>query len=343
MSWTLAMFNAIRNDPATGLANLPEATVTNIKTIQTILNADPDAYNKYVTAMVQRIGMTFIRSEGWSDPLSVFDKAENPMMHVIQEIHIDPIHAEGEFDGKGTNPLGRRTMENVDVAYHKVNYKPQYVVTIDSVGMLDALRDWDDNDRFWAAQMESMYTGAEIDTYRAKMLRIGQAAKETEPGKTVPSAYMGNIIAKDQASGLAFMQGLKYIVNDLKFPNTNNMAGCVCSARPEELVLLVNKDLQPNLDVYTLASLFNDSVANTHIRMIAVDTFSTTSTTPTDNGDILGLLTVPDFFQFYPSRYTVEPQRNAQGLFTNFFFNPWKAIQLSPFKPAVFLRTGEGT
>ena len=336
------MFNEIRNDPAAGLADLPEATKQSLTDIRYILDRKPDIGNKLVTAMLVRIGMTFIRSTNFYDPLAVFEKSENPMGHQVQEIYIDPIHAERQYDGTGPNPLGRRTMDNVKVAYHNVNYQPQYAITVDRAGMMNAMRSWEDLDQFWGEQMNSMYVGNSIDNYRARMKVIADAIANTTPGSVIPSAYLGEIRPRDQASGLAFMQSLKYLVEDFKWPRTdNNIAGVTQATQPEELVLLINKDLKPNLDVYTLATIFNDSAANVNIRMISVDTFSNEATAGANtNANVLGLLTVPDFFQFYPAMRTVAPQPNEQGIFTNFFLNEWKILDVSPFWPAVTLRSG---
>ena len=55
-NFTLEMFNQIRNAPNSRLADIPQATINNLNTIKTVLNADPNAYNAYVEAMLVRIG-----------------------------------------------------------------------------------------------------------------------------------------------------------------------------------------------------------------------------------------------------------------------------------------------
>jgi len=341
MSWTQEVFNSIVNDPAYDLGYLPTATQSSISTIQTILNSDPNAYNKYVNALVVRIGETYMEVPKFVNPLASLEKADNPMGHLIQEIHFDPIFAEGDFNPQGPNPLGRRNADNVNVAYHQVNYQPQFAISVDRVGMMNAMRSWDDLDRFWGAKIDSMYLGAEISEYVAERQAMNLAIAETTPGKVMPSAYLGQVKAKDTASGQAIVQALKYIIADLRFMHRNTISGCVEVNRPDELILLVNKYVQPNLDVYTLASLFNSSKLDINLRIIPIDTFSADGTEESgSNADVLGLLTVPRFFQFYPTLNTVRPIENPQGLFTNFFFHPWKSVQVSPFATAVVLRSG---
>lgn len=341
-NFTLEMFNQIRNAPNSRLADIPQATINNLNTIKTVLNADPNAYNAYVEAMLVRIGRVIMTAPKFTNPLARFVKSENPMGHMVQELYFTPIKAESNFNPAGPNPLGRRDDTNVDVAYHQLNYQPSYVVSVDRVGMMNALASWDDLDRYWAAKMRSMYLGAEIDEFAAMKKVLNDAIADTTSGKVLPSAYMGNIIAKDEASGKALAQGLKYIVQDLEFPNTYNQAGKMNATPRSDLVLLLNKDVGPNLDVYTLASLFNEELAKLPTRIITIDSFAQNSTSSgTDkNANVLGVLTTPNFFQFYNTLNTVRPIENPQGLFTNFFYHPWKTLQLSPFEPVVVLRSG---
>lgn len=339
LNYTAAMFNEIRNDPASGLSLLPEATLNNINTIKTILDSDPEAYNKYVTAMLVRIGRVYIETPKFGNPLARFNRGLNPMGHLVQNIYIEPIYAEGNFNPQGPNPLGRRTLDNVHVEYVQVNYQPYFAISVDRVGMMNAFASWDQLDRFWGAQMRAMYTGADISEYNAELHVINSKIAETGTN-ALPVADMGNIIAKDEASGKAFVQALKYIINDLKFPNEQNAAGVTQVVRPEDLVLLLNKDIEPNLDVYTLASLFHAELVDIPTRIVAIDSFAADAAGET-NQDVLGLLTTREFFQFYTTLSTVRTIENPQGLFVNHFFHPWMSIQTSNFAPAIVLKSSQ--
>ena len=341
-NFTLADFNAIRNDPLSGLSYLPEATVTNISTIKTILDTDPKAYNAYVSGMLVRIGDVIVKSPGFVDPFEKFYKSNNDMKHLVQEIHIDPIVAEGEFDGKGLNPLGRRTNNNTHVAYHNTNYQPIFALTVDRVGLMDAFASWDMLDLYWGEQMKAMYTGESIGRFNAELKVIADACKATGDKVQLPSAYMGQIIPKDEASGKAFCQALKYIVNDMILPNNLTQAGTVARADKSDLIILLNKDVEPNLDVYTLASLFNAEMADIQQRIVTVPSFALDSDgSDTANKDVLGIITTTDWLQFRRTMYQVRRQENAQGLFDNYFLHSWASLQLSPFAPCVVLRRGD--
>lgn len=344
-NYTLEMFNSIRNDPNSGLNMLPAATVTSIGSIKAVLDADPNKYNSYVGAMLKRIGQTIVETPDFTDPYTRFYKTNNEMSHMVQQVYIEPIKATGAFNANGTNPLGRRTLTGVHVAYYDTNYQPEYAITIDRVGMMDAFASWDKLDDYWGAVMRAMYTGESFGRFAAEQKVINDAIADTT--KALASAYIGTFTAKDDAAGRAFVQSLKYVVNDICYPNTMNIAKVTNVAKRNQLVLLLHKDIKANIDVYTLASLFNADKADIDIRIIPVQSFdnramgSNGSPTGTNaNANVIGLLTTPEFFQFRRTMTTTRSIENPQGLFHNHFYHPWCSLQIGQFAPAVVFRTG---
>lgn len=336
-------FTQIANENPVLNARLPAGVLTDINTIKAVLDTVPEAYNAYVSAMVQRIGRVYMDVSEFENPLRRLIDGDNPMGHLVQELHFNPIEAEGDFNPQGPNPLGRRNDENVNVAYHQMNYQPYYAISVDRVGMMNALASWADLDRFWAAKMQAMYLGAGIDEYVAMRKVINNAIAATGTGSVLPSAYLGTVTAKDEASGKAFVQALKVIVETLKFPHVYNQAGVTNINRPGDFVLLLNKAIAPNIDVYTLASLFNPGLAEipqTGANVFTIDTFASDNGT---NGNVLGILTTRRWFKFFETLRTVRPIENPQGLFTNFFLHRWLTLSLSPFETCVVLRSGTGT
>ena len=339
-------FTTIANEDPVLNQFIPAAVMTDLSTIKAILNANPNAYNAYVSAMVQRIGRVFMDVSSFENPLRRLVAGDNPMAHIVQELHFNPIAAEGKFDPTGANPLGRRTHANVDVAYHQLNYQPYYAISVDRVGMMNALASWEDLNRFWAAKMQSMYLGAGIDEYNAMRQVIAEAIASQTPGMILPTATVGTVTARDSDSGKAFVQAIKVIIETLKFPHVYNQAGVTNVNRPEDFVLLLNKDIAPNLDVYTLASLFNPGLVEIPAdrqSVFTIDTFASTgdsTATPpvaADNQKVLGVLATRRWFKFFETMRTVRPIENPQGLFTNFFLHRWLTISLSPFETCVVL------
>lgn len=342
-NFALTAFTTIANEDPVLNTVIPESVLSDIQSIKSILNTDPQAYNAYVSAMVQRIGRVFMDVSSFDNPLRRLVAGDNPMAHVVQELHFNPIAAEGKFDANGENPLGRRDYENVGVAYHMLNYQPYYAISVDRVGMMNALSSWEDLNRFWAAKMQSMYLGAAIDEYAAMRKVIADAVAATDEGSVLPTATVGAVTARDSDSGKAFVQALKVILETLKFPHQYNQAGVWNVNRPDDFVLLLNKSIAPNLDVYTLASLFNPGLVEIPAdrqSVFTIDTFASVGDddTEADNQDVLGILTTRRWFKFFETMRTVRPIENPQGLFTNFFLHRWMTLSLSPFETCIVLK-----
>ena len=343
-NFALETFNTIRNENPELNTRLPQATLTNLATLKAVINESPEIYNKVVEAFVVRIGRLYIDVANFLNPLAKFEKGLNPQGHLVQDVYIEPITAEADYDYSGVTsgggPLARRTHENVNTAYYQQNFTPMYVETVDRVNLMNAFSDWDALNRFWSAKMQALYTGVAIDRYNAERQAIAQAIADAT--KPIPSAYIGTFNAKDDASGRAFAQAVKIIMNKLIFPHTYNREGVTNVNKKSDFVLLLNPVVEPNIDVYTLASLFNPDYAKSDVfdYVTVVDTFSSANG---NNGDVLGLLTTREFFKFFETMRTVRPIENPQGIFTNFFVHPWMTIDTSSFATAVVLRSGTGT
>ena len=63
---------------------------------------------------------------------------------------------------------------------------------------------------------------------------------------------------------------------------------------------------------------------------------------PMDNfgskNGVYGILCDKSFFRVFDTLSHFEPQRNADGLFTNYFYHVHQILSLSPFKNAVLIR-----
>lgn len=342
-NFALETFNSIRNDDPVLNARLPAATLNNLSTLKAVINADPEVYNRVVEAFVVRIGRLYINTASFLNPLAKFEKGLNPQGHLVQDVYIEPIAAESDYDYSGVangGPLARRTHDNVNVAYYQQNYTPMYVETVDRVNLMNAFADWDALNRYWSAKMQALYTGVAIDRYNAERQAIAQAINDNV--KPIPSAFIGTFDAKSDTSGRAFAQAVKIILNKLIFPHTYNREGLTAVNKKSDFVLLLNPAIEPNIDVYTLASLFNPDYAKSDVfdYVTTIDTFASANNT---NANVLGLLTTREFFKFFETMRTVRPIENPQGIFTNFFVHPWGTIDTSSFETAVVIRSGNGT
>lgn len=325
------LFNQIRNSAdAQYAARIPEATRDNVAAYGQALSTYVAEYNQFLSALINRIGLTIMRGISYVNPLGQFKRGMNPQGHDIQEIFIEPIQSEGAYNPAGPNPLGRRANSGVNAAYHRMDRQDQYCISVDRTAFMQCFTSWGRVDEFIGKLMDAMYTGAQWDEYLCMRQLMTNAIGATDEGKVLPKAYLGTISAKDESSGKAFVQGLKYLVQDMKYIRDDfNQAGVLNRASAEDLVLFINKDLEPNIDVYALTGLFHIDEMAYPTRVFSIDTFGVS--------DVMGILAHKDWLQCYDTLITTEPQRNAQGLFTNFFYTIFQTLSLSPFMPAIVL------
>lgn len=325
------VFNSIRNAAdAQYQARIPEATRDNIQQFAFAMQQFQPQYNHFVSALIERIGRVVIKATAFENPLQRYKKGMMPMGQTVEEIYIEPLKAEGAYNPAGPNPLGRRDLPNVSVSYFTMNRQDQYCISLDRTMFMKSFTSWDRVDEFIGKLMNSMYTGAAWDEYLCMRQLMTEAITSTTSGKEIAKAYIGNFEPRDPETGKAFVQSLKYLVNDMKFPRTDyNQASVLATAKRDDLVLFINKDVEPNIDVYTLTGLFNMDKALIPTRVHTIDTFGVDG--------VLGILASSEWLQVYDTLQSTEPQRNAQGIFTNFFHNVWQILALSPYAPAVVI------
>lgn len=136
-----------------------------------------------------------------------------------------------------------------------------------------------------------------------------------------------------QAFAREFVKTVRKAVQDMSFPSREyNAAGVMTYCDPSEMVLLVNKDVLVEVDVEQIATAFHSSETDLKVvpTIIAMDDFGVLANT-------YAILCDEGFFRVFDTLIRTEPQRNAQGLFTNYFFHHWQIMSLSTFKNAALI------
>ena len=81
-----------------------------------------------------------------------------------------------------------------------------------------------------------------------------------------------------------------------------------------------------------LAKAFNMGKTDFETQLVTMDDFGALT-------DTYAIIADRDFFRVFDTLSHMEPQRNAQGLFTNYFYHVHQILSLSRFKTAVRLTT----
>ena len=126
------------------------------------------------------------------------------------------------------------------------------------------------------------------------------------------------------------VKAIRKAVQDMSFPSPNyNAAGVMTYCDPSDMVLLVHKDILVEVDVEQIATAFHDSATDLKVvpTIIPMDDFGILE-------NCYAMVLDGDFFRVFDTLVTTEPQRNAQGLYTNYFYHHWQILSASRFKNA---------
>lgn len=326
MGYSIAILNNIRaNASEEYQARIPEATQTNISTIGNALQTYTLQYNEFCNALVNKIGKTILETKLFENKLARFKSGSLTTQQDVEEIFIEMAKAEGSYDKTGANALGRRNPPDVKSLYHRMNRQDYYVVSIGDIDFVRVFRSEATLDSFISGLINSVYSGANYDEWVAmkNLLATYSGYFDYE----VPEIAGTNA----EASAKTFVKTLRKAVNDLSFPSTEyNAAKVKTWSNPGDLVLLVNKDVVAEVDVEVLAKAFNMGKTDIQTEVIVMDDFGGLT-------DTYGILVDKDWFRVWDTLSHMEPQRNAQGLFTNYFYHVHQILSASRFKNAVRL------
>lgn len=335
MSYAVETLNNIRVNASTEYQNrIPQATRDNIATIGQAFQQYTLLYNEFCSALMNQIGKTILEQKMFTNKLARFKTGALTDQKDVQEIFVEMAKAECAFDKDGKNPLGRRTGPEIMAAYHRMNRQDQYAITIGDLDFLRVFQSEATLEAFISSRLNAVYSGDAYDEWLAmkNVLATFEYQKESGTG-----TYFNYEITNGTGDAFAkrFVKTLRKAVSDVSFmSNQYNAAGVNTWTDPQDLVLLVNKDVVAEVDVELLAHAFHSS--NTDMKsavgqIVVMDDFGSMT-------DAFGLLIDKDFFKVWDTLSHMEQQRNAQGLFTNHFYHHHQILSASPFKTAVKLK-----
>lgn len=327
MGYSVNILNTIRANASEEYQNrIPEATQTNIAAIGQAFQTYNLVYNEFCEALVNKIGKTIITQKIFNNPLARFKSGGVTSPHDVEEIFIEMAKAEGAYDAEGPNPLGRRENPDVKTIYHRQNRQDYYAISIGDIDFIRVFRSESTLDTFIRGMINSVYSADAYDEYLAMKNVIATYDNYFDYEVKALEAFNNS-----ELFSKAFVKTLRKAVKDLSFASTEyNAAGVKTWSNPSEMVLLIHKDVGVEVDVELLAQAFHQSLTDTKVVPVIVDMDDFGSMAST-----YAVLVDGDWFRIYDTLIHMEPQRNAQGLFTNYFFHHHQILSASTFKNAV--------
>lgn len=325
MGFSISVLNNIRANASTDYqARIPEATQTNLSTIGHALQTYTPLYNEFSTALLCKIGKTMIESKLFKNRLARFKSGTIVDQQDVEEIFVEMAKAESAFDPDGPNPLGRRETVQDKVVYHRQNRADVYACTIGDLDFRRVFRSEVTLDAYITKKINALYSGANRDEFLVMVNLLATYDGYTD--------YEVPVIAGTNAgeSAKTFVKTLRKAVMDVTLDSSTefNKAKVETWSEPGDLVLLVHKDVLAEVDVEVLAKAFNMGKTDIQVTVVPMPHFGKMT-------DTYGLLVDDEWFRVWDTLLHMEPQRNAHGLFTNYFLHVQQIVSCSPFKNAV--------
>lgn len=334
----IEILNTIRdNASATYQDRVPEATQTNIDTIQAIMvDGDPVVANEFMESLLNKIVKSVLITKSFQNPLKALKKGTKPLGDTVEEVYNNFIKGEA-FNGTGdTTALLGRKLPDTKVVYHRMNRKDKYTITVSPERLRKAFASYGALESYISNLITVLYNSAELDEFILTKQLI-KTALDKNAVKVVEIA--DPLTSKENAQ--EFIKVVKTISGLMAFPSdahngyltaqAKDKKPIVTFSKKNEQVLILDTATDVSVGVDVLASIFNMSVAEFNdTRKIVIDAFPDPA--------IRGALVDEQFFQIFDDAMFIKSFDNGESVYTNYFLHVWQTLAYSILVNAVVFK-----
>lgn len=345
------ILNAIRNNASNEYRDYvpPMTDTSQLREIGTIIMDYPALQNEFLSALINRIGRVLISTRMYENPWSRFKKGMLDYGETVEEIFTN-IAKPYEFEGSHTSPTTqfKKYKPDVRAAFHVMNYRKYYPVTIEQQKLRQAFLSADGVTNLIGDIVNSLYTGANYDEFLTMKYLLGKTILK---GRMYPVKVPA--VSADNAKSI--ITEVKATSNVIEFPSTKYNPAHVFQHTPKsEQIIFVNAKFDAIMDVNVLASAFNMSKAEFMGQRVLIDSFGSLDTNrlaelfaddpsyvPFTADEIEALDSIPlavvgeKFFMMFDNLNEFTEIYNAELLYWNYFYHQWKTFSTSPFENAL--------
>lgn len=328
-------------------------TYTDIPAVGEVIYGTPALANEFINALVNRIGLVRAESAVFNNPYSVLKKGKLEFGETIEEIFVNIAKVVDYKAEKAPDREFRRALPDVRSAFHVINWKVLYPVTIQDDELKLAFLSIDGVTDLIARIVDSIYTAAEYDEFLLFKYLIIKGIIDND-------IKLEAITPETMNDWAVEFRGLS---NMLPFMSSDYNAYGVKTATPKEKqIIFMDARFNAQFDVEVLAGAFNMDKADFMGRLFLIDNFNTfdnerfevireNSTgleeVTADELEIMGgvkaIILDEDWFQVYDNLAKMTEKYVASGLYWNYFYHTWKTVSWSPFANAVAFIEDGGT
>lgn len=349
---TLDILNVIRQNASYDYQqNVPEVkTANDIPKVGEVLMGQPALANQFINALVNRIAIVRVQSATFNNPYSILKKGYIEFGETVEDIFVSIAKGVDFNPEKAKEREYKRTFPDVHSAFHAMNWRVMYPVTIQDEDLKQAFLSMDGVQNLIAKIVDAVYTGAEYDEFLLfKYLLI----KAISHGKMKPVAIGDGTDLKESAVQF------RGVSNLLPFMSGEyNEVGVKTTTPKDRQVIFMDAMFNAQFDVNVLASAFNMDKTDFMGRLFLIDNWTSFDNERFDiiraNSDgieevtsaelallanVKAVILDENWFQVYDNNNKFTEKYSASGLYWNYFYHTWKTISNSPFSNAVVFVT----
>lgn len=349
---TIDILNVIRQNASYDYQqNVPEvATVNDIPKVGEIIYGTPAFANQFINALVNRIAIVRVQSATFNNPYSILKKGYIEYGETVEDIFVSIAKAVDFNVEKAAKREFQRTIPDVRSAFHVMNWRAMYPVTIQDEDLRQAFLSIDGVQNLIAKIVDSVYTAAEYDEFLLfKYLLI----KAISHGKMYPTSIGAGT---DLSEAAVQFRGTSNLLPFMS--NEYNEAGVKTNTPKERQVIFMDAMFNAQFDVNVLASAFNMDKADFMGRLFLIDNWTDFDNERFDiiraNSDgieevtpnelallanVKAVILDDNWFQVYDNNNKFTEKYVSSGLYWNYFYHTWKTVSNSPFANAVVFVT----
>lgn len=350
---TVDILNVIRKNASYEYqSSVPEIKkATEIPKVGEVIYGHPALANTFINALVNRVAFTAIQSATFNNMYAVLKKGYLEYGETVEEIFISIAKAIFLDVDKADEREFKRTLPDVNTAFHAINWKVIYPVTIQDEDLRQAFLSADGVLSMIAGIVDQVYTAAEYDEYLLfKYLLI----KAISHGKMFPVSVGDADTPSEAAIQFRAFSNLLPISMSKDY----NEFGVRNTTPKSRQVIFMDTFYNATFDVNVLAGAFNMDKANFMGRLFMIDSWTefdnerfdvirsqsdgieeVTAAELAIMKNVKAVLMDDRWFQVYDNKNKFTEKYVASGDYWNYFYHVWKTISHSPFSNAVVFVT----
>lgn len=344
---TMDILNVIRQNASLEYQNLVPTveTANDIPRVGEALFGYPALANQFLASLMNRIALVRVKSATFNNKFAKFKKGYLEFGELVEEIFVELAKVQRFDPEKASAREFKRTVPNVRNAFHAMNWRVQYPVTISHQELRTAFTSESGVRNLVESILQQVYTASEYDEFLLTKYLIIKAVAH---GKMTPIS-IGN---GDMTLAAETYRGTSDL---LEFLSSDYNAAGVYNATPKSRQhILMDAKYKAKYDVEVLANAFNMDKTDLIGKLTTIDSFTTfdnerwaairaecdgieevTAEELSLMEGVKAILLDEDWFQIYDNLMQMTETFVGSGMYWNYWLNTFKTISSSPFANAV--------